>query len=90
MKKILLGFLLVLGAAQIIWPFVTAARRTAFHALFSKAFDVSKFTDEQQQVYKQFRVAVAQDMNIVLCFGVATILVAVLFYVFDGKDKPDA
>jgi hypothetical protein len=90
MKKILSGFLLLLGVAQIIWPFLTAARRTALHAVFSKTFDISKFTEEQLQVYKQFRVVVAQDMNIVLCFGVATILVAVLLCVFDGKNKPDA
>ena len=89
MKKILISFLFLLGAAEMLWPILAAARRYAFDPVFSRAFDFSKFTDAQQQAYRQFRVTAAQDWNAVLYFGIATILVAVLLLWVD-KRKPDA
>jgi hypothetical protein len=90
MKKILIGFLFLLGAAEIIWPILTALRRSAFEPVFARAFDYSKFTEEQQQVFKQFRINAAHDWNVVLILGLATIVIAVLLSVIDDKRKPDA
>jgi hypothetical protein len=90
MKKILIGFLFLLGAAEIFLPLAFAVRRHAFDPIFARAFDFSKFTEEQQQVYQQFRIVAAHDWNVVLYFGMATILIAILFLVSDSKRKPDA
>ena len=90
MKKLLIGFLFLLGAAEVIYPILAAARRYAFDPVFARVFDSSKFTDEQRQVYRQFRINAAHDWNMVLYFGLATILVAILFLVIDNKRKPDA
>lgn len=90
MKKILISFLFLLGVAEVIYPILAAARRYAFDPVFARAFDFSKFTDEQQQVYRQFRINAAHDWNVVLYFGLGTILVAILFLVIDNKKKPDA
>jgi len=89
MKKILLGLLILLGAAEIVWPILAAARRYAFDPVFARAFDFSKFTEAQQQAYRQFRITVASDWNAVFYFGIATILIAGLLWVVGNKRKPD-
>ena len=90
MKKILIGFLFLLGAAEMVWPILASFHRYAFEPKFLRAFDFSKFTEEQRQVYQQFRVAAGADWDIVLYFGVATILIGVLLVVTGRERKHDA
>ena len=90
MKKILIGFLFLLGAAEMVWPVLAAFHRYAFEPHFLRAFDFSRFTEEQRQVYQQFRTVAGSDWNIVFCFGVATILIGILLMITDRKRKPDA
>ena len=49
MKKILIGFLFLLGAAEIVWPVLASLHRYAFEPHFLRAFDFSKFTEELEQ-----------------------------------------
>ena len=90
MKKILIGFLFLLGASEIVWPVLASFHRYAFEPHFLRAFDFSKFTEEQRQVYQQFRAIAGSDWNAVLIFGIATILIAILLLMIDSKRKPDA
>ena len=90
MKKILIGLLFLLGAAEMVWPVLASFHRYAFEPKFLRAFDFSKFTDEQRQVYRQFRVAAGADWNIVFCFGVATIVIGLLLVVTGREKKRDA
>jgi len=90
MKKALIGCLFLLGAAEIVWPVLASLHRYAFGPHFSRAFDFSKFTEEQRQVYQQFRAVARSDWNAVLVFGIATILIAILLLMMDAKKKPDA
>jgi hypothetical protein len=89
-KKILTILLFLLGAAELVWPILAAARRYSFDPKFARAFNFSQLTDEQMQVYRQFRISVAQDWSAVSFFGVATILIAILLLVTDSKRKSDA
>jgi hypothetical protein len=90
MKKILIGFLLLLGAAQLVYPFLSAAQRYAFRPVFARAFDLSKFTEEQKNAYHQFGVFASHDWYVMSCFGISTIVIAVLLAVVEGKKKPAA
>ena len=90
MKKILVGFLFLLGAAEIVWPILSAVRQNALVPLLYRAFDFSKFTEEQQSAIRQFQITAVNDLNSVAYFGLATILIAILLLVVDRKRKPDA
>jgi hypothetical protein len=84
-KKIILAFLFVLGAFEMILPILAAAQRGAFDPVFAKAFDFSKFTDEQYQAYQQFRVAATSAWDIVFYCGIVTIVLGILFMLADRK-----
>jgi len=89
MKNILIGFLFLLGAVEVIYPFLSAVQRHAFHPVFSKAFDISKFTEEQASAYHQFGVFASHDWDTMFVFGISTFVIAILLLVVDTKRKPD-
>jgi hypothetical protein len=89
-KKIILAFMFVLGAFEMILPVLAAAQRYAFDPVFARAFDMSKFTDEQHQAYRQFRVAATSAWDIVFYCGIATIVLGILFMLADKKRSHDA
>jgi hypothetical protein len=89
-KNVLIVFLFLLGVAELIWPIIAATRRYSFDPKFARAFNFSQFTAEQMQVYRQFRVSVAQDWNAVSFFGIATILIAIVLWVANNKSKSNA
>jgi hypothetical protein len=89
-KKIILAFIFVLGAFEMVLPILAAAHRYAFDPVFARAFDMSKFTDEQHQAYRQFRIAAASDLGLVFYCGIATIVLGILFMLADKKRSHDA
>jgi len=90
MKKTLIGFLFLTGAVEFVLPIIAATHKYAFRPVFARAFDISKFTEEQKQVYRQFGNTDLRDWDVVFYCGIATIIIAILFLVIDSKRKPDA
>ena len=90
MKKIILAILFLLGGFEMLLPILSAAHRYAFDPVFTRAFGVSKFTDEQLQAYRQFRIAATSDWSLVNYCGIATIVLGVLFILADRKRSHDA
>jgi hypothetical protein len=89
-KNFILAIMFVLGAFEMVLPILAATHRYAFDAVFGKAFDISKFTNEQHQAYRQFRVAATSDWSLVFYCGVATIILGVVFMLSDKKRSSNA
>jgi hypothetical protein len=48
---------------------LSAVRQNAFVPLLYRAFDFSKFTEEQQSAIRQFQIAAVNNLNPVAYFG---------------------
>ena len=90
MKKILIGFLFLLGAAEMFWPIVSAMRWRESGPMLAQAFDYAKFTELQQQAFHKLFDIASKNWNLMSCSGLATVVTAVLLLIYDSKKKTDA
>ncbi len=94
MRKIVISFLFLLGAAEIAWATLAAFRYHMMGPEFARAFHVAKLSTEQQQilqqVLQQFEDTVKFDWSFMALFGFVTILIAIYFWATEAAKKRDA
>jgi hypothetical protein len=84
MKNIALAALFVLGLIELSFPVGVGLIFYVFSPQTRRVF----VTDEQQQLFQQLHVAINSRCQIVLYFGIATILIGIILLVADRKKKP--
>ena len=88
MKKIAIAALFLLGLIEVFFPLDVAATFYAYGAQFRRDFDVSKLTDQQQQLCQQFHVAINSKCHAIFYLGIATILIGIILLAADSWKKP--
>jgi hypothetical protein len=86
-KAAAITVLFVLGIVEILFPFGIGLMFYAYGPQFRNAFDVSKFTDQQNQLCQKFHLEMNTKCEAILYCGIATIVVAVLLLWADRRKK---
>jgi len=86
MKKYVYIFLFLLGGAEILFSVLVSLRIYSYEPHFADAFDISKFSHEQLELYWRFLAAMRSTwVPAGIYFGVATIVIGILLLVADRK-----
>ena len=86
-KGTAIAVLFILGFAEMFFPFDVSMLFYSYRPQFWNTFDVSKFSDQQRQLYEKFHLAMYSKCQTVFYFGIVTIIIAVLLLWADRPRK---